>query len=272
MTSENIFSFQSYKNMPFVRKLFFWILDNTIRLFLPKKDRILSCNGMKLLVINPSQNLMGRSVYLSGVWERKATRYISTKIQPGMCVMDVGASTGYYTVLFAKLVGEKGRVLSFEPIPRAREYVGKNIEINQLKNVDSFGFALFDKSGHACLEDPFRNDKIDPEKKTASENDIIVEMVVFDELRKKSKIGQIDVAKIDVEGAELNVLKGMGNTLRTDKPGLLIEVHPSMLKSFHHTHEDLMGYLTGLGYRCEPVDKSVLDFSRGNITVYFHCP
>jgi FkbM family methyltransferase len=272
MTSDNIFSFQSYKNMPFVKKLFFWTIDNSIRLFLPKQDKILSCNGMKLLVINPSQNLMGRSVYLSGVWEKKATRYISKKIRPGMRVMDVGASTGYYTVLFAKLVGETGRVLSFEPIPRAGEYVEKNIEINQLKNVDSFKFALFDKSGSACLEDPFRNDKIDPDKKTATENDIIVEMVVFDELRKKSKIGRIDVAKIDVEGAELNVLKGMENTLKTDKPGLLIEVHPSMLKSFHHTHEDLMDYLTGLGYQCKPVDRPVLDFSKRNITVYFHCP
>jgi FkbM family methyltransferase len=271
MASDNIFSFQSYRDMPFAKKLFFWAIDNSMRLFLPKKDKILSCNGMKLLVINPSQNLMGRSVYLSGFWEKKATQYISKKIQPGMNVVDVGASTGYYTVLFAKLAGEKGLVLAFEPIPLAKEYIDKNIEINQLHNVRSFALALFDRSGNACLEDPFRNDKINPDKVTFSEHDIIVEMVVFDELKARLKIDRIDVVKMDVEGAELNVLKGMENTLKSDKPGLLVEVHPFLIKTFHHTHMDLLDYLTQFGYHCEPVDRPTLDFSRRNMIVYFHC-
>jgi FkbM family methyltransferase len=209
---------------------------------------------------------------LNGVWEKKATQYISKKIQPGMHVLDVGASTGYYTLLFSKLVGETGRVLSFEPIPVAKKYVDTNIDINHLKNVDTFGFALFDKKGTACLADPLRNDKIDPDKKTAAGHDIMVEMVVFDELIKELKLNRIDMVKLDVEGAELNVLKGMEKTLKKDKPGLLIEIHPYLLESFHYTYNDLLRYLSLLGYQREPVDKPELNFSKGDITVFFNQP
>jgi FkbM family methyltransferase len=238
------------------------------KMMLPNKDIILPCHGMRILVRNPRRSLIGRSIYFRGLWEPEATQFISLKIKSGMTVLDIGADIGYYTLLFAKLVGSKGRVFSFEPIPKAKWYLDKNIEMNGLNNVRAFNFALFDKAGIACLEDPFTQSKINPSKKTLSENDIQVEMKVFDEWKLKEEIDQIDWVKLDVEGAELNVLRGMKSALQSYHPGILIEVHPQQLESFGFSSSAVIEFLSEFGYQIEPVDKPRIDFSQGNITLF----
>ena len=235
---------------------------------LPDRDMILPCHGLQILVRNPRKSLIARSIYLSGLWEPETTHLISKKMKPGMNVLDVGADIGYYTILFAKLVGAKGKVYAFEPIPKAKQYLDKNVELNELKNISTFGFALFDDAGMVCLEDPFNKSKINPQKKRLSKNDIQVEMKVFDGLRSKESIDRVHFMKLDVEGAEMNILRGMRETIKKDRPEILVELHPRQLKDFGFLPSDILEFLTGLGYQIDPVDRPHIDFSQGNITLF----
>jgi len=248
--------------------LFRRLCQNAILKQIPDKDLVLPWNDMKILVRNPRKSLIGRSIFLERVWEPDATKFISSWIKPDMSVLDIGADIGYYTLLFAKIVGPKGRVYSFEPIPKAKWYLDKNIKINKLNNVKTFSFALFDKSGHVCLEDPFIKSKINPSKKTLCKNDILVEMKVFDNWRLKQVIDNINLVKIDVEGAEVNTLRGMKTTLQNEHPAILIEVHPSQLESFGFTAFDLIEFIKSFAYKITPVNKKTIDFSQGNITLF----
>jgi len=101
-----------------------------------------------------------------------------------------------------------------------------------------------------------------------SGNDIQVEMKMFDEWKLKEEIDNVDLVKLDVEGSELNVLKGMKNTLQSQHPKILIEIHPQQLKSFGFSPSDVIEFLSKFGYKIEPVDKTKIDFSQGNITLF----
>ena len=155
----------------FAVRLYHWYLFRR----LPNHDIVVPCNGLQMYVHNSHISIMGRSIFLTGVWEPEATQFISSVLKPGMSVVDIGAEIGYYTLLFARLVGPKGCVYSFEPKPSIKAKLDKNIERNGLDNVRTFGLALFDESGVACLEETTA--RINPHAETLSESDEKVEMM-----------------------------------------------------------------------------------------------
>jgi FkbM family methyltransferase len=207
-------------------------------------------------------------MFLNGIWEPEVTKHICPKIAQGMTVIDVGADIGYYTLLFAKRVGKEGRVIAFEPIPAAREKLEHNVRLNGYTNVTICDFALFSSNGQAILEGPFQLSRINPAKTTGEKKDIHIQTRVFDECVSKLKVQRIDLVKIDVEGAEVDVLHGMRHSLRKYHPALLIEVHPNALGCFNHSPEDLVKFLAAMKYCAHPIDKSSGDFENGNITIY----
>lgn len=248
--------------------LFRRLRQNVLLKQIPDRDLLLPWNDMEIIVRSPHKSIIGRSILFEKIWEPDVTKFISSWIKPDITVLDIGADIGYYTLLFAKLVGPKGKVYSFEPIPKAKWYLDENIKNNKLNNVETFSFALFDKQGHVCLEDPFIKSKINLSKKTLRKNDIMVEMKIFDSWRPNEIIEKVDLVKIDVEGAEMNILRGMKATLQNERPSILVEVHPYQLKSFGFTASDLVEFLTTFAYKITPINKKTIDFSRGNITLF----
>jgi len=264
MNIKSIIRFFGIHKIPLVHLLYSKISNFKF----PNQDRIVSCHGLQILLRNPRKSIIGRSIFSTGLWEPEVTQFISSKVRQGMTVFDIGADIGYYSLLLAKLVGPTGLVFSFEPIPKAKWYLDKNIEMNGLDNVRSFDFALFDEPGVACLEAPLTLSKINLSKKKLSGKDIQVEMKVFDEWKAKGELNRVDLVKLDVEGAELNVLRGMKATLQNQKPAILVEVHSQELKSFGFSPSDLIEFLSEFGYQIDPVDKLEIDFSQSNLTIF----
>ena len=235
---------------------------------LPDRDVVVACQGSRMLVRNPRRSVIGRSIYLNGYWEPEETERVVRETKPEMTVLDIGADVGYYTLLFARLVGKQGRVLAFEPIPKAREYLARNVSMNEYRNITILDFALFDRAGVVCLEAPFRLSRLNLAKQAESQDDVQVEMKVFDDWSAAEGIARVDLLKVDVEGAELGVLRGMRRRLESDRPVLIIEIHPEQLGAFGHSSAELVEFLASLGYtRLEPIDRPALDLSGGNITV-----
>jgi FkbM family methyltransferase len=141
-------------------------------------------------------------------WERDAVQYIR-ELRNGDIVIDVGAHIGSYTIRCAKLFGENGKVIAIEPIPENLILLKNNLEFNKLNNVLIEDKAIYNKQNKIKL---FYYD-IHPSgasvfKKFESDHlhAIIVETTTLDAIIEKYNLKKIDLLKVDVEGAEAEVL------------------------------------------------------------------
>jgi FkbM family methyltransferase len=147
-----------------------------------------------------------RAIESQGCYEPGTTRTLLKLLQPGMTVADVGANNGYYSVLFARRVGEHGQVLAFEPNPRAFNRLLVNVRHNGVEGVvRCFNLALSDSVGTTRLYESRIEDGLDSIV-AESEDWVEVTTTTMDRLFS----GQtVDVVKIDTEGSEVAIILGM---------------------------------------------------------------
>ena len=215
---------------------------------------IIDMDNYKLKVFSPRNNLIGRALYQHGIWEPEVTSCVTEETRLGMIALDVGADIGYYSLHMSRLVGSQGRVIAFEPIPEARRRLAYNVSINQCANVTISEYALGNQEGPVYLEDPFNQSRLNLTKTAADTKDINVFIKRLDDLIGELGLSSVDVVKIDVEGAEHEVLKGMQHTLCAYHPVLIIEVHNKLLPLFDSSSEELLNWVSDLGYHISLVD------------------
>ena len=154
---------------------------------------------------------------------------LEKEIQSGDTVIDVGANIGYYTLLFAKLVGKTGKVFAFEPVPENYKILKKNIEVNGLHNVIAVQMGISNITGTAKLY----------KGKTAGSHSLIqsrytldetisIDVTTLDEYFERYD-EKIDFVKSDTEGHDFNVLQGMPRILESGVK-LMIEFDPYLLQ------------------------------------------
>lgn len=145
-------------------------------------------------------------------------------VKPGDFVLDVGANIGRYTLKLSELVGETGRVISFEPLPDSFHLLACYVAMQPIQNVTLMNVALSDSIQIAGVDVPELKtvlfDTHTQTNLTGGSSKLQVMCIPFDCLSFPNKISFV---KIDTEGHELEVLKGMKNLLKRDLPVLLIE-------------------------------------------------
>ncbi|MDB6118649.1 MAG: methyltransferase, FkbM family [Verrucomicrobiaceae bacterium] len=228
---------------------------------LPDDDVIIKLCGFTMRIFSPRSNRIGTALYLQGIWEPEVTGAFRALIKPGDTVFDIGGDAGYYTLLFSKCAGEKGRVVVFEPIPKAQERIKENIALNGFSNCTLVTEALGSKSGSFVLERPFEDSRINLTKSAAGEGDITVQVERFDTLAERLSLPVPDLVKIDVEGAELEVLRGMEGLVADHHPAFVIELHPQFLPQFNATVDDVLGWLRQRGYHLTALDAGEISTS-----------
>jgi FkbM family methyltransferase len=150
----------------------------------------------------------------------------------GDTVVDVGAHIGLYTIIAAKRVGPTGKVIAIEPDPQNFKILRKNILLNQLSNVEPLECAAYSAKKKLKLFLPevgsgrtIFNTVMQGRIKSC-DNSIEVEANTLDNILNENNVQRVNWIKIDVEGAELEVLKGMSNVLEANKGiSLIIEIH-----------------------------------------------
>ena len=159
---------------------------------------------------------------LDGYWEMWITKVFMKIVREGMTMVEVGANIGYYTLLAASRVGVHGKVYAFEANPQVFEILYRNIEVNGfLDRVTLVNKAVIDRSGSLTFHCPKYHqaggsivpfsDEFLKEKREKSET-IEVETVSLDEYFAHQH-GKIDILKIDAEGAEPFIFRGMKKLL-----------------------------------------------------------
>jgi len=179
-------------------------------------------------------------------------------IKKGDTVIDVGANIGYFTLLFAKLVGETGKVISIEPDPENFKILNKNIEQNNFKNVITFQNAVsnnneivFLKKGKSIAEHKI---SIDDE----NEDSIDVKCIKIDE--QFSDLKKVKLLKSDTEGNEIKVLKGCEQMLQENKiENIMIEFSPKLIEYYNHNPKQLYEILKINNFKIFDVEDENLD-------------
>jgi FkbM family methyltransferase len=170
----------------------------------------------------------GSHVLLDGYWEMWLTIFFARQVRPGMTVIDVGANFGYYTLLFGGLVGPAGHVYAVEPNPMVLPKLRRSIALNGLATRTTILEAAAGAAdGEANLYVPYgepKNSTIVPSSEGLAAGLGVthkVPQMKLDQLA--TATAQVDLVKIDAEGAEQDIIAGMEGLLRRDKPCLLLE-------------------------------------------------
>jgi FkbM family methyltransferase len=151
----------------------------------------------------------------------------------GDVVVDVGAHIGKYSLIASKMVGPQGKVIAIEAHPDNYDILKKNIVLNNLTNVVALNFAVHSKETMVKLYEPGQeegftiyNTIMTGRKMSNNQKYVEVHAKTLDSILLENAIKEVNWIKIDVEGAELEVLRGAPNTLsKSGSSSLLIEIH-----------------------------------------------
>ena len=165
-------------------------------------------------------------------------------VAPGSVFYDVGANVGFFSMLAARLAGPQGRVFAFEPVPANAAAIRLNTELNGFTQVEVIERALGSDSRPAHLQvvDEASWSKLaDYGSHPGTQELLAIDTVAVDELV-AGGLPPPDVAKIDVEGAEIAVLEGMRDTIARHRPAIVCELHDTNAEFVALADE--MGYMT----------------------------
>ena len=192
-------------------------------------------------------------------FESSELKFVGRLLRPGMTVLDVGAHHGLYTLLASKLVRQKGRVIAFEPSPRERKRLMRHLRINRRRNVTVQPYALAAQSGPADLfvvegSQDWCNSLRPPvvDQRTTK---VRVEVNRVDNAIEALNVRQVDFIKLDVEGAELNFLRGASRILCDFRPVILAEVQDVRTQPWGYAARQIIEFLEDLRYRWFAVTK-----------------
>jgi len=205
------------------------------------KPDFIIIDGHKLFL----DKLDSLGLFLHRSYEEYETEIVKKIIKKGETVVDVGANIGYFTLIFAKLVGKNGKVFAFEPDPSNLDLLKKNIETNGYKNVILVNKALSSKTGTTklFLSDINLGDHMivdAKENRSSIEIDTITGDDYFSGFMEK-----INFIKMDIQGAETDSIIGMSSLLgKMTDVKIMIEFAPKKLKNFGHNPIELLNILT----------------------------
>lgn len=208
------------------------------------------------------RDAIAREVCFTGRYEPQETALLCAMLVPGMTFVDVGANWGYFTLLGAHLVGPGGRVIAVEADPRIYRTLSGNVGQNDLPHVETVHVAvaasdaMVTLSGHDERSDKWGLSRI-VEAPEAGMTTFTVAARGLDDILDERGVGDVDVLKMDIEGAEEYALAGMAHGLKRHRyRRVVFEVHPSILAERGRSAWDVLRVLASAGYRGWWIDHS----------------
>ena len=226
-----------------------------------------SNNGMIIKNIHDNPMMLdlndlgiSRELLIYGYHEWNSTNEVKKLVKKGMRILEIGANIGYYAILEAKLAGEKGFLYAIEPSPFNFDMLKKNIALNGIKNSEIYQkaagskgeMAKFYVANKSNLSSFIKRDDMDMYKNGKI---IDVEIVRLDDFLVNK---EVDFIRMDVEGYEKEILKGLEKTMTKQHPKhFFIEIHSDLLHKKNSSAREILEYLNKFGY------KVIKSFHRG---------
>jgi FkbM family methyltransferase len=202
------------------------------------------------------------SIYLLGAFEPGTHKTLQKLAKPGDIVFDIGANIGAHTLAIAQSVGPSGKVYAFEPADFAVNKLKRNLALNpelqartypqQILLVASFSgqpereiYASWPLESDGAVHPKHRGRLVSAEHAAVE---------TLDDFVCREGISRLDLVKLDVDGHELPVLQGGGETLCRFKPTLVMEMSPYIHAEFDHCFIDFVDFLKHAGYELRDAD------------------
>jgi FkbM family methyltransferase len=222
---------QRRNKIHFLRK--FWLETSPSYLLMARLDRFFhrSKDDVNLLKIHVPRDhyqyfcRIGKGDFLPGHESHIVGRFTPKE---GDTVIDIGAHIGRYTIPSSKKVGNTGKVVAIEADPENFELLKRNIALNKLTNVLPLNYAVFSTTTRMKLYEQSASAKYNSlmlARAAKTKNYVEVNADTLDNILKLNEVNQVNWIKIDVEGAEFEVLKGSAETLFGEDLSLFIEIH-----------------------------------------------
>ncbi|MGR8009645.1 FkbM family methyltransferase [Streptomyces hypolithicus] len=200
-----------------------------------------------------TRDLIQRYIYTFGVWEPPLTRWLQRTLRAGDTFVDVGANIGYYSLLASGLVEDSGRVVAVEASPDFHRVLSANIALNQVHNVRAVNEAVSDRAEvlHFTLASSANlgaNSIVPYAGEAESHADVPAR--ALPDILTPAELTTARVIKVDVEGAEGAVVRGLVPALRRLRPDaeLAIEITPQRLTELGDSAEQLLAALSAGGF------------------------
>jgi len=200
--------------------------------------------------------------FADGGYERPVQDALASVVRPADVCLDVGANLGFFTLLLSRLAGPRGAVFAFEPVPANAAAIESNARLNRLENIEILTLALSGVDGRDELllarhigGAVLRSAGTPPDHVGGMD----VETASLDTLVERGRIRPPDVVKIDVEGAEMDVLRGMQRALRRWAPTLVLELDDETAAACESKVAACSSFLQALGYRTQLLPGSYPD-------------
>jgi FkbM family methyltransferase len=210
---------------------------------------------MKLDLADPEQ----LKVYFYGHYHERYEADLVQQLLSGDDVFwDVGANVGYFTLVAATALANRGQIVAFEPGKNAYERLTENIALNSYQNIQTFPLAVTDREGEAVLH--LLGDIADSSASLYQAGDTqagqeVCRTVALDHFLDSEGLRPPDLIKLDAEGAELAVLQGAQGLLAASPPLWLMEMEEKNLVAAGASKAAVAQFLTGWGYRAAHLSK-----------------
>ncbi|MCS6801253.1 MAG: FkbM family methyltransferase [Chloroflexota bacterium] len=200
---------------------------------LPRQEALALCSfeDLRFHMYVRSSDEVGKHLLLAGFLEPYTSYLICNLLRPAATFLDIGANVGYFTIL-AALTQPHCRVVAVEPVPDTYSLLEKNSLINNLQNIVLINAALGDATGKAVMR--LANDSglaavapTYPDGAWGSSGDnqsVEVELTTVDALYQERHISPVKLVKVDVEGYEQYVFRGMSRVIQQDRPIIIAEM------------------------------------------------
>jgi len=208
---------------------------------------------------------IAHEAYFSGIYEPPVTRIVQACLSPGAVCVDAGANWGYFTLVAAAAVGAAGRVIALEPDSRMRDALEENVELNGFAQVATLAVAAAAQEGRGRLAgyaDSSANRGVSRLVDANVPGPVFdVRCATIDGLTADAP--RVDLLKIDVEGAEYDVLRGMRDGLASSRYGaIVLELHPELLRARGVEPVTCIDLLRDAGYEGWTIDVSPRTYRR----------
>jgi FkbM family methyltransferase len=166
--------------------------------------------------------------FIRGEQEPYKTEAILANFTKGEIFFDIGAHIGYFSAIAAFLNGSEGRVFSFEPRPMNADFFRKHMKINGFNNVILYEAAVGETEGDVMFDSAHGS----ATGRVAKDGDLKVKQVSIDKLISDGTLPMPTFIKIDVEGGEIEVLKGLERVITASRPKMVVATHNPECHSF----------------------------------------
>lgn len=236
------------------------LLRNHLRKWFIDEELPSSTRGGFMMYASPN-NYASYNIFFYGVYDPYMTSFFQGQVFEGAHCWDIGTERGWFTLLMARLAGPSGRVEAFEPFPDNFRRLQANVGLNSYVQVHTHQLALSDTVGEqtfvlpedglsvqadfleGCTGVGYLTDTVQ-----SGVNTINVATSTIDNHMQQQGLTRLDFMKIDVEGAEIAVLRGGAETIKRCQPVIVIEYNELTQQRAGYTTADLDALVESYGY------------------------